>query len=99
VIFNLFALILVAIHLSLTGPYNLHRLSASVFEEEGLWHIFMSIFSTKINQLKLFFAKEGKTDTLGSESDFLVNTIVDNNMKCILELLSLIRLTDNFNLL
>jgi len=58
----------------------------------------MGVFCTKVDCLERVFTVQGRTYTFCSESDFKIHSIIDDDVKSVLELLDLIGVTNNLNL-
>ena len=95
--FYFFSCLRLLLQLLLSSPDDLHWLSASIFEEELSWDIFVGVFCTKVDVFEIFLAPEGRSGTFSSESYLKVHSIVDDDMQGICESLNFISSADYFD--
>ena len=69
----------------LANPHDLHRLATSVFEEVLAWHLLVSILSSEVDLFHVDPCEESVANTLCLELHLDIHSIVDYNVKCILE--------------
>jgi len=72
-------------------------LAASVLEEVLLWHNPVGVFSSEINVFHVLLAMQGITGTLCCEANLEIDTIVNNDVKSICELLDFISIADDIH--
>jgi hypothetical protein len=73
-------------------------LSSSVLKEEFFGDVLMGILSSEIDNLKLLLAIKSGSFTSCFKSNFKINTVIDDDMKGVGELLDFIAVADYFNL-
>lgn len=77
----------------------MHGLATSVLKEELFGNILVSVLSTEIYTSLVFesLAREGVSNTFSSEVNLFVLTVVDDNVKGVLEFLNFISITDHLD--
>ena len=83
--------------LDLSDPGDTHGLAATVLKEELLCDDFVGVLCSKINVTKILFAEKSRAGTFSLKINFKVDTVIDNDMKFVLELLNFISVAHNIN--